>query len=143
MARSVLGRFPVMNLFTYGSLMFPEVWLRVAGRAFPSQLATLADYAAYRVRGETYPGLAASPGQVTSGVVYLGVDEEAVARLDEFEGAYYERRALTASLPDGAPLDVSAYVVVATFRSTLEDALWDVEEFRVRHLASFMGPWRP
>lgn len=129
-----------MNLFTYGSLMFPEIWLRVAGRVFSHHPARVHDYAAYKVRGEVYPGLAACPGAVTSGVVYMGLDKATLARLDAFEGSYYERLPLTAIGPDQTPLAVHAYVVVDAYRSTLADELWDAEEFRTQHLATFLGP---
>lgn len=134
------ARSRAMNVFTYGSLMFPEIWLRVAGRAFPTQKAHLADFAAYQVRGEVYPGLAACPGAITSGVVYLGVDEAALARLDHFEGAYYERRALEVRADDGSVIPVHAYVVAEAYRETLDEALWDAEVFRTHHLTSFLGP---
>lgn len=129
-----------MNLFTYGSLMFPDVWLRVAGQAFPTRSARLAGFAAWKVRGESYPGLAPAPAHTTTGVVHLGVTAESARRLDEFEGPFYERAEVIVVLDDGSSMPAFAYIVGAPHRTHLEEVLWDAESFRRDHLASFMGP---
>lgn len=129
-----------MNLFTYGSLMFPDVWQRVAGASFSTQPATLPGFAAWKVRGETYPGLAPAPGAETAGVVYFDVSPEAASRLDAFEGPFYERMEVQVRLPDGACAPAWAYVVVPSHRHELDPDRWDAEEFRRHHLAHFFGP---
>jgi len=131
-----------MSLFTYGSLMFPEVWLRVAGAAFPSQAATLGDHAAWKVKGQTYPGLARAPGHVVDGVVYFDVAAAAAARLDTFEGDFYFRKPVSVRLADGRSIEVDVYLVRDEFRDSLSDELWDADEFRANHLNSFIGPQR-
>jgi gamma-glutamylcyclotransferase (GGCT)/AIG2-like uncharacterized protein YtfP len=130
----------IMNFFTYGSLMFPDVWHRVAGSVFPTCPALLSGFAAWKVRGETYPGLAPAPEETTGGVLHLGVTPEAAARLDAFEGPFYERRSVEVHLPDGTRAPAFAYVVVPTHRHELETVLWDAEDFRRFHLAKFLGP---
>lgn len=129
-----------MHLFTYGSLMFPDVWFRVAAATFPTQPATLSDFAAWKVRGETYPGLAPAPGEATTGVLHLDVTAEAAARLDDFEGPFYERTAVEVALADGARVAAFAYVVRPAHRHDLEPVRWQADEFRRRHLAHFLGP---
>jgi len=129
-----------MNLFTYGSLMFPDVWQRVAGEAFPTRTATLADFAAWRVRRETYPGLAPAPGTTTAGVLHLGVSAEAAVRLDAFEGPFYERTAVEVALPGGTRVPAFAYVVRPAHRHDLEARRWDAGEFQKLHLSHFLGP---
>lgn len=129
-----------MNLFTYGSLMFPDVWQRVAGQSFPAQPATLPGFAAWKVRGETYPGLAPEPGEETSGLVYFGVSPEAAARLDAFEGPFYERREIEVRLADGTSAPACTYVVAPSHRDELAPDRWDAEEFRRHHLVHFFGP---
>ncbi|MFN0125148.1 MAG: gamma-glutamylcyclotransferase family protein [Verrucomicrobiales bacterium] len=132
-----------MNVFTYGSLIFADVWMRVAGQSCPSRLATLDDFAAWKVRGESYPGLAPAPGQSTSGLLYLNVSADAAARLDAFEGPFYHRTSVTVRLADGTTLDAETYVVAPAHRHELEPVAWDAEEFRQHHLASFLGPKQP
>ena len=129
-----------MHFFTYGSLMFPDVWHRVAGASFPTQPATLDGFAAWKVRGESYPGLAPAPGQHTDGVLHLGVTAEAAARLDAFEGPFYERLTVAVSLADGTSVPAFAYVVAPTHRHDLEPVRWDADAFQRLHLARFLGP---
>jgi len=129
-----------MNIFTYGSLMFPDVWLRVAGATFPTRPATLVDFAAWRVCGETYPGLAPTPGDSTHGVLHLGVSAEAAARLDAFEGPFYQRTTVEVILSEATTLEAHAYIVAPDHRHELEPVRWQADEFRQYHLAHFLGP---
>ena len=46
-----------MNLFTYGTLMFPEVWQRIGVGDFSSIPATLPGFAIFRVRDAVFPGI--------------------------------------------------------------------------------------
>jgi len=132
-----------MNVFTYGSLMFADVWSRVAGQSCPSRIATLHHFAAWKVRGESYPGLAPAPGQSTTGLLYLDVSADAAARLDAFEGPFYQRTPVTVRLADGTAIEAETYIVTPAHRHELEPATWDAEEFRQHHLASFLGPKPP
>ena len=47
-------------IFTYGSLL-TEIMQAVTGKLFPSQSATLRDYARYGVRSANYPGIIPHP----------------------------------------------------------------------------------
>ena len=79
-----------MHLFTYGTLMFPEVWQAVVGRPFAAIAGQVSGYALYRVRDAVFPGMVATTtGAPVVGIVYLDVDDEAVARLDRFEDDFY------------------------------------------------------
>jgi gamma-glutamylcyclotransferase (GGCT)/AIG2-like uncharacterized protein YtfP len=46
-----------MHLFTYGTLMFPEVWQAVVGKHFETSPAQLPGYEIFRVAGALYPGI--------------------------------------------------------------------------------------
>lgn len=132
-----------MNLFVYGTLMFPEVWRRVAGGEHRRQPATLHDYAAFRVRGEPYPVLAPAPGATVSGVVVYGVEDDAMTRLDAYEGDLYVRIEVEVALtPAGAApaerLNCQAYSLSSARREAKTDELWDVEQFRDQWLAEYL-----
>ena len=59
-----------MKLFTYGTLMFPEVWERISIGPFPSRPATLRGYSIFRVRDALYPGILRSKnGAVVNGLL--------------------------------------------------------------------------
>jgi gamma-glutamylcyclotransferase (GGCT)/AIG2-like uncharacterized protein YtfP len=129
-----------MNVFTYGTLMFPEVWRAVVGREFASVPGTAAGYAVYRVHGAEFPGItAAGEHERVRGVVYLDVDAAAVARLDRFEDDFYERRTLWIDCDDAQRRAAEAYVVPAERRAVLSDERWDRDAFVARgHLAEFI-----
>jgi gamma-glutamylcyclotransferase (GGCT)/AIG2-like uncharacterized protein YtfP len=127
-----------VNLFTYGSLMFPEVWERVTGLSDPGTPARLADHAARRIRDQTYPALVASAGALTEGILYQKVPPEAMTRLDAFEGPFYDRVMVAVVLPDGAA--TSAWVYRAS-RQDDPDILpepWQAGCFEREHLRHFL-----
>lgn len=45
------------NIFTYGTLMFPEVMFTVCKSKYESEKATLQGYARRQVKGRIYPGV--------------------------------------------------------------------------------------
>ena len=129
-----------MHVFTYGTLMFPEVWQAVVGREYAAVLGTAASYAIYRVADAVFPGIvAAGDDEAVRGVVYLDVDDAAVARLDRFEDDFYERQTLWVDCDDGERRAVGAYVVPAKNRAVLTDEPWDRDDFvACGHLEQFI-----
>ncbi len=119
-----------MNVFTYGTLMFPEVWRTVVGNQFEMVEATLPGYQIFRIRDAVFPGIAAAngPGAVR-GVVYLDVDAPSVARLDKFEDDFYRRRTLSVDCDDGQQRSAEAYVVPPANLHVLTDEPWQREAF--------------
>jgi gamma-glutamylcyclotransferase (GGCT)/AIG2-like uncharacterized protein YtfP len=131
-----------MNIFTYGSLMFPSVMRAVTGRTFPTKKARLKDYARFKVIGESYPGLTPLKGAVTEGFLHLGVDALSVKRLDDFEGEFYKRTQILADALDGGSLSAHAYVIKARYRDRLSSEEWDPERFEEYDLREFMASYR-
>lgn len=127
-----------MNLFTYGSLMFPAVWNRVAGEAFASAPAVLEGFEARKVRGQSYPVLVGAPGGRTRGVVYFDLTPEAVARLDRFEGDFYRRVPVTLKLERGGEIPAEVYAAAREDHPDVSPELWSAEEFERTHLESFL-----
>lgn len=127
-----------MNVFTYGSLMFPEVWERVTGLTSPGHAATLADYTARRIRGQTYPALVAEPGKVTAGVLYLDVPPEAIARLDAFEGSFYDRIPVQVRPEDGTEVSAWVYLAGAGAGPDILPETWDAAWFARDGLKTFL-----
>ncbi len=130
------------RVFTYGTLAFAEVMEAVAGRAFASEPATLEGFVRLCVRGVVYPGVRARPGAAVDGVLYRGLDAAALARLDRFEGALYERRRLAVRLERGASCDAWVYVVPEALAHRLADEPWDPERFRREHLPAYLAHCR-
>lgn len=104
-----------MNVFTYGSLMYPTVWDRVAHGRYPSTMARVRGYRRHGVRDETYPAAVpstqaidvqgASREALIVGRVYFDVAAADVARLDAFETNDYERATVAAELLESVRLE--------------------------------------
>ncbi len=125
------------NVFTYGSLMFPQVWEAVVADRYRSAPAELYGFRRYGVRGAPYPVI--TPGEAgdrLEGVLYYGVNPGDLTRLDKFEGAYYQRQTLDV-LVDGEPVPAQVYELRPRYYHIAAPEPWDVEHFRRVGLARF------
>lgn len=119
-----------MHVFTYGTLMFPEVWWAVVGQSFETVDGRANGYAIFRVRDAVFPGLAlASRDCIVRGVVYLDVDHSSVERLDKFEDDFYQRQAISVDCDDGQRRMADAYIVPPVNQGVLTDEPWDRDAF--------------
>ena len=119
-----------MHVFTYGTLMFPEVWNAVVGRSYASVDGTLHGFAIYTVRDAVFPGIiTAHESDAVRGVVYLDVENVSLARLDRFEDDFYRRETLSIDCSDGHERSADAYVVPAENRAILSEQAWSRDEF--------------
>jgi hypothetical protein len=117
--------------------MFPEVWNRVVRGSYASRPARLDDYRRYALLDLPYPAIVAAAGASVEGVLYLGVDDADLARLDAFEGSEYRRDALPVSTRSG-PMPAQAYVWLDTAR--LSGQPWLPESFSI---PQFLGTYAP
>lgn len=127
-----------MNIFTYGTLMIPEIMYAVTAREFRFKNAILKGYARFKVKEESYPGVVPVIDAVTEGIIYFGVDQLSLERLDAFEGDLYQRTTIPAEIEGGEILNAEAYVVKPKFRDHLSSLEWNVEEFVQKHLKAFL-----
>lgn len=128
-----------MNIFTYGSLMFPSVWGRVVRGDYSSAEARIHGFRRVRVLGAEHPALiisANAPG--ITGRVYFDVSAEDVARLDHFETANYVRVAIAATVADQA---VVAQSYLALTLDLLSNEPWNVEDFERHGLPIFSATY--
>ncbi|WP_197525488.1 gamma-glutamylcyclotransferase family protein [Pseudobythopirellula maris] len=120
---------PPTRLFTYGTLQVAEVWRDVVGREFPSSPAVAHDLATFRVHGAGYPGAVIEKGATTPGVVYSGLDAEALRRLDRFEGSQYQRLEIRVESNTGVSLMADAYLMAPGREGELTTEAWTLERF--------------
>jgi gamma-glutamylcyclotransferase (GGCT)/AIG2-like uncharacterized protein YtfP len=125
------------NVFTYGSLMFPQVWERVVHGHYQSAKATVTGYARFAIIGELYPGMVVRADAAVQGVVYFDVGPRDMAALDAFEGAHYRRDGLNATLDCGTVVAAGAYIFINT--PVLSDMPWLPETFQIQR---FMQTYR-
>ena len=129
-----------MNLFTYGTLMFPEVWQRISIGLFPGQPAKLRGYSMFRVKDAVYPGITSCDfASEVSGVVYCNLDEDTLFELDTYESSFYERLPVNAILEDGTEIECHAYIVPPSRRDMLTDEAWDANWFRIHELDKYLN----
>lgn len=126
------------HLFTYGTLELPEVFTAVTGTSVRGIPAKLPGYARYRLQGEAYPGIIATPGALLQGTLYCDLDARVHDLIDHYEDTCYEKRRLTVHLNDGQELEAMAYVIPDDKRRLLSDQNWDRQQFIEQHLENFL-----
>ncbi len=129
---------PPFRLFTYGTLMLPEVMTVVCGVSLQAEKAVLADYCRRLVKNEVFPAIIEKKGVNTDGLLYRGIDREILERLDAYEGEPYCRREVRVTLVDGSEVCCFTYVLKDRHRHLVGDTAWDIALFRDRHLADYL-----
>lgn len=131
------------HCFAYGTLMCEDIMGEVTGCRHVAEPGVLKGFWRCIVKGELYPGIIPREERDVPGIVYRDVSPEAWRRLDEFEGALYERRKVQILLPDGGYLWAGTYVIRPEFASRLEPVDWDFERFlkegKLRFRKSYRG----
>jgi gamma-glutamylcyclotransferase (GGCT)/AIG2-like uncharacterized protein YtfP len=127
-----------LNIFAYGTLMIPSVMHAVTARHFRSQKAILRDYARFRVKGESYPGIIPVTDAITEGIVYFNGNEFSLEQLDTFEGDLYERTRIRVETQEKEILNAQAYVIQSKYLGYLSRKEWDVKEFIKKDLEMFL-----
>ena len=129
-----------MNVFTYGSLMYPRVWERVVSGRYRSVRGTVRGFERRRISGEVYPALVrGAPEGAVEGVLYLEVSEADVAALDRFEGEPYARVEVVVDGADGSSYPASTYLYLDAAR--VEEAPWEAGRFEGEDLAYFLDTY--
>lgn len=91
-AKHALNLEPI-NVFTYGSLMYRDIFEQVTGCRLDCVSARAHQWRRYGLVKRTYPGAmpCGDPSAAIDGVLWLNVPERALNALDEFEAAEYGR----------------------------------------------------
>ncbi|MCA9259584.1 MAG: gamma-glutamylcyclotransferase [Planctomycetales bacterium] len=128
-----------MNLFAYGTLMFPEIWRRVVHRDFASAPALLYGYRIGRVRGEHYPAITRAPSFCrVRGIIYFDLDEQAQVRLDAYESDFYDRIRVRATQDNGVEIECDAYVLASSEADSHLEGPWRPEWFERESLEDYL-----
>lgn len=132
-----------MRLFCYGTLQFPAVLQEVTGGHFNAVTAVLHDYACYVVSRQVYPGIIAQSGAQTAGLVYAGIGDAHLKKLDRFEGDLYERIRVCVNDNAGNSLQAWTYGIAPQHRRQLTTIPWSRENFELHHLPQFIRSHHP
>ena len=121
------------HIFTYGTLMFEAIWLRVTGIKCNSCRAQISGFQRKAVKGQVYPVLIpGSKNDKVDGIIYLGVNDDIIQKLDRFEGQAYKRRKVQVEINDGSKIPAQTYILKKTFFSIIENKTWDQQQFAER-----------
>ncbi len=132
-----------MNLFTYGSLMFDEVWSQLVRGVYRKRSARLRGFTRRRVRGDVYPVIIRShEADWVEGVVYFDVGPDDLKRLDLFEAEPYDRQTHVVVVEGGEEQYVDAYVLKDCYRHMLHDCEWDPNWFQREALPLFLHRYK-
>lgn len=135
------------HVFTYGSLMFPEVWHKVVRGRHAQSHAAVRGYKRRRITVDDYPvAFRGLHSDWLEGRLYYSVNAADLNRLDAFEGAYYKRDKVQARVWDdnGDEHIVTAelYCIKARYRPLISNQPWNPETFRRRQLKPFIRRYR-
>lgn len=128
---------PRLDVFTYGSLMFPPVWERVVRGQYRSEPAVVRGFRRVCVRDKEHPALvvAAAAAPAIEGRIYRGVDAADLARLDHFETAAYARVSVAATV-GSETVPAQTYLALNIDQLLLVD--WDLARFERDGLPVFL-----
>lgn len=118
-------------LFTYGTLMFPDVLTALLDRLPAQQPVSTRGWRAAALTGRVYPGLVAATGGTAEGQLVHDLSGEEWRLLDHFEDNTYELRPV--ALDDGRA--GWAYVWPAEY--DVDEQMWDARQFVRDHLSVY------
>lgn len=127
-----------MNIFVYGTLLFKPVMDLVVEEEFNAEKACLYNYTRNCIIGRVYPGIVQHmPGKV-DGLLYYEVTQEAMQRLDYFEGVEYERKTVQVKSIEGQLVYADTYIVNSDHISEVEEKQWDAVYFQQVYLVDYL-----
>lgn len=80
-----------MHLFTYGTLMNPELMHQLLGVHHQYQQYQVSHYRRTALADRHYPGLIFDQSHTTEGLLYLNLTAQEFEILDRYEGSEYEK----------------------------------------------------
>jgi gamma-glutamylcyclotransferase (GGCT)/AIG2-like uncharacterized protein YtfP len=132
-----------MNLFTYGSLMFAEVWSQLVRGDYVKRSARLHGFTRRRVHQDVYPVIFRSDdSEWVDGVVYFGISADDLRRLDAFEADAYDRQPHTVIVEGFERHVADAYVLKDCYKHLINNCEWDPQWFAREALPFFIRDYQ-
>jgi gamma-glutamylcyclotransferase (GGCT)/AIG2-like uncharacterized protein YtfP len=128
-----------MNLFAYGTLMFPAIWRAVVGRESAGEQATVPGYAVYRAPSDVFPVMVrGGPSDAAKGIVYRDLDDATIQVLDEYEAGIYDRVEIVAKLATGESIACQCYLLGRDYERPASPEPWDAAAFECDALPGYL-----
>lgn len=132
-----------VNIFCYGSLMYPEVWNLVVEGDYKQQQAQIFGYRRKKIKNEEYPGIiAAKKEDSVEGIIYFNVCNDDLKRLDLFEGNQYIRVEVNCFLSSNSYFKSHTYIINSHHQTIVDDEDWDKQQFEQNGLKKFLSKYR-
>ena len=126
------------HLFTYGTLMFDQVWSRLINHEYRKAEGILHGFTRKAVINEHYPVIYPNePSDTVEGILYFNLKDSDIGRLDDFEGEFYRRQQETIVIPGGTGISAEVYVLKDRYRHIASDDGWDPKSFLQQGLDQF------
>ncbi len=109
----------------------------VTGKDLKPVVATLTGYHRFKFKEKTYPGLIKNEASLITGMLYQGIDEETLNRLDQFEDVMYERYLFDVQV-DNKTEQAFVYVTKDEYSDRLSNKEWSLEEFKSKYLNYYL-----
>lgn len=117
------------TVFTYGSLMCNDIMFGVSGCEAESCMGTLKNYYRSKIKNEEYPGILPRAKSEVAGILYFDLPDSAIARLDVFEGEYYDRRDVQIWTDENVVHAAMTYVIKPQYYTLLTYSEWSYSQF--------------
>lgn len=114
-----------MNLFTYGSLTYPQVLEALTEQTFSFEDLGLPGFERSAIIDKMYHGIRENPLEAVDGRLWFNVSDHAMRILDRFEDPLYERRSIEVFTGTRGKIVARAYVVPRELEHTLTLTAWD------------------
>jgi gamma-glutamylcyclotransferase (GGCT)/AIG2-like uncharacterized protein YtfP len=126
-----------MNIFIYGTLMYPDIWERCVRNIYASKDAQVRGFKCLKVKQEVFPALIQSRDheEVVAGKVYLEVNEQDFSRVKDFIGKHFQvSDGVCFVAEEATPIACKNFIWRSEYRSLLSHEPWEKAWFEEKAL---------
>ena len=128
----------VTHIFTYGSLMFDQVWQHIVGSTYESKAHELTGFERQSLRHADYPAAIPQPHSSITGRLYMNVVDKDIQRLDCFEGSEYLRKHVAVEIEEELN-EVAIYLLKPSHYHLLAGKPWNEQAFSKEAVQPFIN----
>lgn len=129
-----------MNVFCYGTLIWPDIWRHTVGSEYAVKDAHLTSFKCLQVKQKNYPALIRTHGEnsehdIVEGKVYFDINGEDYIRIQEHHGKEFEIIDGVCFIDDSEiPIPAKLFLWKTEHRSLLSSEAWTKEWFEDKAL---------
>jgi gamma-glutamylcyclotransferase (GGCT)/AIG2-like uncharacterized protein YtfP len=129
----------MVNVFTYGSLMYADIVNRIVRNRYTCAEAEIGGFKRSQIQGDVYPVVRpCRHAKNLRGVLYFNINRADLLRLDRFEGLQYQRQKVKATLlATNQRISSQLYVLKPRYRHLASQREWKPSQFQNQHKNHF------